>query len=505
MESGEKHDIPESKSFKVLEELAVILHSGFDENAIGRINEKLDYFLDNYDLRRTDKNTQSLFDRITSDLDTRYNLEEDPKKAKLLFETQRRINEIRRDERKNEEREEAIQDDGKFVDDFKSFVGFSRRLPYNVVSGVSSRLGKFSIRFYDFVNSATALLYKQVRKLDYSTPEEEAVGNMDSFCKQVVDRARFRRDEDKKQRGIKKRLQTFGDHYITLGEVGKLGTPALEDLACEYDWKGLIPQNCETLKGFVYRGNAILFLHKTFREHGLRPEIKLDTDNWDISLEVKSYGARPIKKEDIEEASRRIPYHMDLSWVAGFIEDESGILSGAYGVCFTLPKYNGLNFLLMRERYKSREKFIDVLAHEMTHMGTVYLDTRRDFLETKSYAVGSAAFGEHTIAINQRPSIIHRALKAGVESILHVSMPETLFKILPKVQSAVSIAGNRRLYAGVRDRLHKLYGEDRGNYFLGRLTADEIEEFGYTNDVPARIEQKDSLKWRIMKRNSVKL
>ncbi len=367
------------------------------------------------------------------------------------------------------------------------------------------RLSRFSVMFYDFVNSTTALLYKQVRKLDYSTPEQEAASNMDSFCKQVEDRTRFRREDEKKQRGIKKRLQTFGEYYLSLGDIRKLGTPALEDLACEYDWRGLIPQNDETLNGFVYRGNAILFLHRAFRKNGLRPEIKLDTDNWDVSLQVKSYGARLIKEEDIAEANRRIPYHMDLSWVAGFIEDESGILSGAYGVCFTLPKYNGLNFLLMREKYKSREKFVNVLAHEMTHMGTVYLDTRRDFLETKSYAVGSAAFGEHTISINQRPSIIHRALKFGVESIFHVSMPETLFKILPKVQSAISIAGNRRLYYGVRDRLHRLYGEERGNYFLGRLTADEIEEFGYTNDVPARIEQKDSLKWKTMKRNSATL
>ena len=50
-----------------------------------------------------------------------------------------------------------------------------------------------------------------------------------------------------------------------------------------------------------YRGNAMLFLHKAFREYGLRPEIKLDTDNWDVSLRLKFYGADLIKTKDIKE------------------------------------------------------------------------------------------------------------------------------------------------------------------------------------------------------------
>ncbi len=365
------------------------------------------------------------------------------------------------------------------------------------------RLSRGSIKLYDSVNSTIALFYKQVKGLDYSTPKEEAVKNMDFFAKQVIARIPFRnRKSTNKETCVRERLLTLGEHYVTSGELGKLETNTLEDLAEGYDWKGLVPRNGEELKDFVYRGNTMLFLHKAFRENNLRPKIRLDENNWDISLLVDIYEANLIKKEDIEEASRRIPYHMDLSWTAGFIGDNSGVLSGAYGVCFTLPKYNGFSFLLMRERYKSREKFIDVLAHEMTHMGTVYLDTKRDFLETKSYAVGSAAFGEYTIAINQRPNVVYRAIKFGVGAIFRISIPEILFKTLPKVQSVVSIAENRKLYHRVREKLHQIYGKEIGNYFLGRLTADEVEEFGYTNDISARIEQKDDLKWKIMKRNS---
>lgn len=372
------------------------------------------------------------------------------------------------------------------------------------------KLSKWSIKFYDSVNYTADLFYKNVKGLDCSTPKEEAVKNMNSFAREVMGliiyKTRFRNRKEKNEEPcIEKRLQTLGGYYVALGELGRLETHTLEDLAEEYDWKGLVPKKGEELKDFVYRGNTMLFLHKTFREHNVRPEIKLDTDNWDVLLGVELYGSKLIKKEDIEEASRRIPYHMDLSWIAGFVGDKSGILSGAYGVCFTLPNYNGLSFLLVRERYKSREKFIDVLAHEMTHMGTVYLDTRRDFLETKSYAVGSTAFGEYTIAINQRPNLVYRAINSVIGAIFLISIPERLFKILPKVQSAVSIAEKRKLYHGVREKLHRLYGKEKGNYLLGRLTADEVEEFGYTNDIPARIEQKDDLKWKIMKRNSQEL
>jgi hypothetical protein len=376
-------------------------------------------------------------------------------------------------------------------------------IPTNPPKETEGKLSRLSMRFHDFVNTAAALLYKQVRKLDYSTPREEAIKNMDALARQIPDWARFSRGEaDKRQLGTKKRLQTLGRYYVPPEEIGQVAPRSLEALAGKYDWQGLIPRDGETLQDFIYRGNATLFLHRAFREHKLGPEVKFDTKNWDVSLGVNKSGeVKLIRREDIEGANKRIPFHMDLSWIAGFIEDKSPILSMAYGVCFTLPKYNGFNFLLMRGRYKSREMFMKILAHEMTHMGTVYLDTRREFLETKSYAVGSAAFGEHTVAINKRPNLAFRILKAGIESVFFVSIPEVLVKALPKVQSAISIAGNRRLYHKVGDKLHRLYGEERGNYFLGRLTADEIEEFGYTNDIPARIEQKDSLKWKIMKRN----
>ncbi len=381
-----------------------------------------------------------------------------------------------------------------------------------------SRLTKLAIGFHDTVNFAIKSVYRQVKSVDYSVPREDALRNLDEFASNIRQRAFQKQmkkeifgrhsdetakseiDEKIKEPSLEEKLSSLGEHYVPHGDLGNVDSSTLSSLAVKYDGKGIIPRQDEEIKAFVYRGNTILFLHKTFKRENIRPEIKFDTKNWDVSVEVKMWDTKVIKQEDIEEANSRIPYGMDLSWVAGFIGGDAGILSGAYGVCFTLPKYHGLNFLLMRESYKSREAFMKVLSHEMAHMGTVYLDTRRDFLETKAYAVGSAAFGEHTIALNQRPNILLKAMKFVMEHYLYIPFPDRVFNSIPKVLSAVRIAENRSLYGGVEKRLQALYGEDDGNYVLGRLTADEIEEFGYTNNVPARINEKRDLKWDIIRK-----
>jgi hypothetical protein len=361
------------------------------------------------------------------------------------------------------------------------------------------RLARWSIKFHDRINSAVGFLYKEIRRIDYSVPRDEALKNLDKFAREVEDRTRSMRINEGKEKTLEERLATLGKHYIPFEQFEEASPQLLFDLACVYDEKGIVAKRDEKLRDLTYRGNTMLFVHRTFKKEGIKPKVELDTKDWDVTVHVKSGDVNLLKQEDIEEANSRIPYGMDLSWIAGFIgDDNSGILSGAYGVCFTLPKYGGLNFLLMRDRYKSREAFLKVLSHEMAHMGTVYLDTRRDFLETKAYAAGSAAFGEYTIALNQRPNLLLRICKALVKNYFPVS--ETAFKVLPKILSAVKIAENRRVYSNVRDRLHTLYGEDNGNYILGRLMADEIEEFGYTNNIPARIDEKRDLKWEVIKR-----
>ena len=59
---------------------------------------------------------------------------------------------------------------------------------------------------------------------------------------------------------------------------------------------------------------------------------------------------------------------------------------------------------------------------------------------------------------------------------------------------------NKFLYRRVGEDLRSLYGENKGNYILGRLSADEIEEFGYTNSITGTVANKRDLKWTIIKR-----
>ena len=312
--------------------------------------------------------------------------------------------------------------------------------------------------------------------------------------------------EEKKTASLEEKLKTLGEHYLAPAEMAEASIQHLWNISLEYDKKGLIPHVGESVRDFVYRANSILFLHNLFRKNRIMPSITLDKKTFDVTLGVDSF-ASIVRKEDIIEANKRIPYNMDLSWVTAFIgggRDSgrgSGLLNLAYGVCLTSPKYNGFNFLLMRDNYKSREKFLRVLAHEMTHMGTVHLDTRKDFLETKAYISGSAAFGEYTIAVNKRPHIALRAINFLFLTFFRFQLPNYAISAISKIKSTIEIADKKRMFNGVGRRLTALYGKNKGNYILGRLSADEIEEFRYTNDVPARISQKTDLKWRIMRRN----
>ncbi len=415
-----------------------------------------------------------------------------------------------------------------------NFTGFSKEeqdLLKNIKFKDLNLLSRISIGFNTFVNTAGTAIYNQVRKLDYSVPKEEARQNMHELANDLERRmsnhqssekepfedlyswsVNFvrslekseKKPEEAKEFSLEEKLLSYGDKYVSFDDISKIKIRTLWKTALEYDKKGIIPQKGESLVDFVYRGNTLLFLHKKMREHKCAPEIKIDEKNFDVNVCINYYGSmRLITEEDIKEANKKIPYHMDLSWMAGFVDEHNttGVLLGAYGVCFTLPKHNGFNFLLMRKKYKSREDYLKVLAHEMTHMGTVYLDTRKDFLETKAYIAGSAAFGEHTIAINQRPPLTWRIAKGALYAVTGINIPNNLFRILPKIASAASIRNNQKLLNTAKTTLQELYGKEQGNYLLGRLSADDIEELVYTNNVGERIRMNRDLKWRIMKHN----
>ena len=361
------------------------------------------------------------------------------------------------------------------------------------------KLSRASIEFYDFTNHLAKRIYMQLRSIDYSTPKNEAIKNLDQF----VQRISFEIDNDSKKvlfnsKNLEDKLDDYGLSYVSREEINKLSSDKAQKYLKTYDKLGLIPRNDEDLKDYIYRANTQLILHKIFRNFGLRPVLKMDKD-FDTSIgHIEGYSSI-IPIEDIMEANKKIPYGMDLSWISAFTNDDNNFLKGAYGVCVTLPKYYGLSYLSIRGTFKSRENYLKVLSHEMSHFGTVFLDSRRDFLETKAYAAGSAAFGEHTISINQKPSIIQNIIKYGFEGILRIQLPKFLFSTIPKVKSAIEIADNKSVFKECQKNLINAYGDAAGNYILGRLTADEIEEFAYTNNVPKRLAKKKGLKWKIVK------
>jgi len=374
------------------------------------------------------------------------------------------------------------------------------------------------IGFHELLNFLGKLSYNQIRKIEYTVPKEEAIKNMEKIAKRIIEfiprknKSCWWSDEEtetpekskgESKRSLEERLNTLGTDYIEYEELQNIPEDSALKFAREYDWKGIIPEKNEKPSDFVYRANTLLFIHKAFKDHKVFPRVTQE-EGYDVDLRVDHLSARTVSKEDIAEANKRIPYHMDLSWVAAFVcskHEFSGVLNVAYGACFTLPKYNGISFVIMRERYKKRKYYIKVLAHELTHVGTVFLDTRKDFVETKAYISGSAAIGEYTIALNKRPGIGLRAINFLLRYVSPYKVPDFIITAIPIVKSAIDIADHRLTFQKVKKELTQFYGNERANYVIGRLSAEEVEEFAYTNSIPARIAMKDDLKWKVMKEN----
>lgn len=365
-----------------------------------------------------------------------------------------------------------------------------------------TRLISYSIRFHDFISRLAKLVYRGIVPPNMKVPPETAHSNIDTFVKEAIERTkRYYREEENKVESLEGKLATFGDHYIPREDLAN--QPVLWETALEYDLKGIIPAPHETIRDFVYRGNTLLFLHRLLRKNNKEP--KIEVKEWDVKLGI-TYSDEFVNQKDVEEANRRIPYFMDLSWVAVYVKDKKDFMVPALGLTFTLPQYNGFNFVQMLSEYKSREQFVSVLAHELTHAGTVYLDTKRKFLETKAYSVGKGdlILGEYVVALNASPRLWMRGVEWFFQSVLFIPLPDKYLKILPKVRSAIEILDNTYSYREVERELKESYG-DLGGYILGRLNAAEMEEFRDTNDIPARIAMKDDLKWEIMRTNFARL
>ena len=366
------------------------------------------------------------------------------------------------------------------------------------------KLSRRSIAFYDTVMSILKYVQLGISRPSQNTPLVERQHNMDLLAQELESSRESRWDPKEKKRRknltLAERLKTFGENYVERFELGAVSDLELYQFALKYDLKGIIPISREGLDDFVYRANSTLFMHNMLRENKQKVVINFDEKKFDIDLAFE-YGAKIIDKTDIEEANQRIPYHMDLSWMTGFVDAKSPILSFAYGVCFTSPKHNGFNFLVMRNQYKSREEYLRVLSHEMTHMGTVYFDDSPELLETKAYTVGTAAFGEYTIALNQRPHLLQSLLKWGLDRLTFGAIPNPVYKFIPKIYSAITIAERKSRFEGARRRLQEVYGEQKGDYIVGRLGSEEVNEFFYTNDIHSRFDSKDGLKWNIIRDN----
>ncbi len=261
----------------------------------------------------------------------------------------------------------------------------------------------------------------------------------------------------------------------------------------------------------MYRANTLLFLHRYLRKLYREPDIQIHTSLDENTKPTVTLGIKNasgfITQTDLEEANNRIPYFMDLSWIAAYVKNKKEFIVPALGITFTLPQYNGFNFVQMLSEYKSREQFISVLTHEMTHAGTVYLDTKRTFLETKAYAVGKGdlILGEYAVALNTSPPLLISILRWIFSAYLPlIPFPDKYFKLYPKIKSGLEILDNISTYRQVERELKELYGI-KGGYILGRVNADEMEEFRDTNNIPARIAMKNDLKWKIMKTNLEKV
>jgi len=295
-------------------------------------------------------------------------------------------------------------------------------------------------------------------------------------------------------------LQKPGDFFIPHIFFKDIDQNVLWETALEYDKKGIIPKLDETVLDFVHRGNTNLAISSFLKRRN--KGLALDASNWvDWKSSVKEeYLASHATEQDMTEANESIPLYMDLTWVPVFVKPV--LTMPAAGLTFTLPHYNGLSWVEMLDTYKDRNQYLEILAHELTHAGTVYFDTRRDFLETKAYDVGKGSMlGEYNVAAAKSPSIgstiFSTIITFGSSGWLN---GDRLIKYGVKLKTATEIHVKNKQYQAVRKRLEENFGE-KGNYILGRLTADEMDEFFFCDNIQTHIDAKESLKWKLMRHN----
>ncbi len=295
-------------------------------------------------------------------------------------------------------------------------------------------------------------------------------------------------------------LQKPGEFFIPHKFFKDKDLNVLWETALEYDKKGIIPKLDETVLDFVHRGNTNLAISSFLKRRN--KGLALDASNWvDWKSSVKEeYLASHATEQDMTEANESIPLYMDLTWVPVFVKPV--LTMPAAGLTFTLPHYNGLSWVEMLDTYKDRNQYLEILAHELTHAGTVYFDTRRDFLETKAYDVGKGSMlGEYNVAAAKSPSIgstiFSTIITFGSSGWLN---GDRLIKYGVKLKTATEIHVKNKQYQAVRKRLKENFGE-KGNYILGRLTADEMDEFFFCDNIQTHIDAKESLKWKLMRHN----
>ncbi len=378
------------------------------------------------------------------------------------------------------------------------------------------RVFSYAIGFHDFVVSTAEFIYANIFPLKNKTVPELAHSNMDKLVQELLLRQKYidppvkSTAKNKKNRhsvgSLEKCLSTFGDCYIPRTDFESGEESVLWDAALQYDLKGIVSIPKEELKDFVYRGNSLLFLHRQIRRKGCKVVVKPEEGEIKLRFDFWGLPVRLVNQADLEEACKRIPYFMDLSWVTAYVTDKKKLLVSTLGLTFTLPEYNGFNFIEMLPEYKSREQFISVLSHELTHAGTVYFDSRRSFIETKAYSVGKGdlLLGEYVVSFNATPPLWMTCVKLLFEHVLHIPISDKKFSIVPKALSFLEVLDNTGSYRAVEKELNSIYGV-KGGYILGRLNADELEEFRDTDHIPARIDAKNDLKWRIMKDNFERL
>ena len=135
------------------------------------------------------------------------------------------------------------------------------------------------------------------------------------------------------KKSLEDKLNSMGDHYIPLEKIPHSQAPLLWKTALEYDLKGIIPGPHEKLTQFIFRGNTLLYAHKQLKKN--RKELKFTVNNkefsYELDLEPNSIP-KFIRQKDLEKANKKIPYYMDLTWVAAYIKNPKDLMVPALGI-----------------------------------------------------------------------------------------------------------------------------------------------------------------------------